>query len=133
MPVAEPIILYDGVCGLCHRTVQFLIRRDRKRLRYAPLQGETARALRAVHSEIPATLESVVFIDNGRVYLRSRAFVQAARYLTLPWRIAYCGRWIPALVLDLAYRGIARIRYRIWGRFETCTIPSAEDSSRILP
>jgi len=133
MQPAEPMILYDGVCGLCHRTVQFLIRRDRKRLRYAPLQGETARALRALYPDIPDTLESVVLIDRGRVYLRSKAFLYACNYLIFPWKLGYYGRWLPAFALDIFYNWIARIRYRVWGQLETCTVPTADDSSRLLP
>ncbi|MGH7338670.1 MAG: thiol-disulfide oxidoreductase DCC family protein, partial [Myxococcota bacterium] len=83
---ARRIILYDGVCGLCSRTVQWLIPRDRDRvLRYAPLQGETAAALRERYPEIPRTLESVVLVDDGKVHLRSKAFLYGSRYLTRPW------------------------------------------------
>lgn len=131
--VANPIILYDGVCGLCHRTVRFLIRRDRGLLRYAPLQGETAHALRTVHPKIPLTLESVVFVDDGRVYLRSQAFFHAAKYLRWPWRWAHHLRWLPAWVTDGFYRLIARVRYRVWGNVDSCTLPTTDDVSRLLP
>lgn len=133
MDAIEPLILYDGVCGLCHRSVRFLVRRDRKQLRYAPLQGETARALRAKYPQIPEALESVVLIDRGRIYLRSKAFLYTAKYLSFPWKLAYYGRWMPAFLLDIAYNCIARVRYRIWGQLETCSIPTAEDASRMMP
>lgn len=128
-----PTVLYDGVCGLCHRSVAFLIERDRDQLWYAPLQGETAAALRAEHPEIPETLESVVFVDNGRVYLRSKAFFYGAKYLTRPWRWAYYLRWLPAFLLDLPYRLIARIRYRVWGKHDTCRLPTAAERAHLLP
>ena len=63
-----PVVLYDGECGLCHRSVKFLLARDRKQLWYAPLQGETAQKLRAIHPEIPATLETVTF-DGKQVWI----------------------------------------------------------------
>lgn len=129
----DPIVLYDGVCGLCHRSVRFLIRRDGGRLRYAPLQGETAEALRARYPEIPARLETVVLIADGRVRLRTKAFLYAARYLTRPWRWAYHVRWLPSFLIDLPYRLIARIRYRIWGKYESCERPTAADVERLLP
>lgn len=129
-----PIVLYDGVCGLCDRTVRWMIPRDRDRvLRFAPLQGETAAALRARHPEIPETLESVVLVDGGRVYLRSKAFLHGSRYLTRPWRWAWHLRWLPAFLLDLGYRVIARLRYRVWGKKDTCTIPAPEERARFLP
>jgi predicted DCC family thiol-disulfide oxidoreductase YuxK len=133
MDVPGPIVLYDGVCGLCQRSVQFLLARDRRQLWYAPLQGETAAALRAIHPEIPATLESVVLVDDGRVYLRSKAFLHVARYLTAPWRWAYHLRWLPAFLLDLGYRLVARVRYRIWGKFDACRLPSADERAQLLP
>ncbi|HEU4612060.1 MAG TPA: DCC1-like thiol-disulfide oxidoreductase family protein [Kofleriaceae bacterium] len=128
-----PIVLYDGVCGLCQRSVQFLLARDRRKLWYAPLQGETAAALRAIHPEIPPTLESVVLVDDGRVYLRSKAFLHVARYLTAPWRWAYHLRWLPAVLLDLGYRLVARVRYRIWGKYEACRLPTADERAQLLP
>ena len=128
-----PIVLYDGECGLCHRSVKFLIKRDRRQLWYAPLQGETAAALRARHPEIPTTLESVVLVDNDRVHLRSKAFLYVAKYLTAPWRWAYYLRWLPAWLLDLGYRVIARIRYRVWGKYDTCQLPTTDERAQLLP
>lgn len=133
MHALGPIVLYDGECGLCHRTVKFMIARDRNQLWYAPLQGETAVALRARHPEIPTTLESVVLVDEGRVFVRSKAFLYGARYLTWPWRWAYYVRWLPAFVLDLGYRVIAAIRYRVWGKYDTCQRPSVEQQAHLLP
>jgi predicted DCC family thiol-disulfide oxidoreductase YuxK len=128
-----PVVLYDGECGLCHRTVKFLIQRDRGQLYYAPLQGETATALRAQHPNIPSTLESVVLVDRDHVFLRSKALLYGAKYLTRPWRWAYHVRWLPALVLDLGYRLIARIRYRVWGKYDSCQRPSVEQQAQLLP
>jgi predicted DCC family thiol-disulfide oxidoreductase YuxK len=128
------IVLYDGVCGLCNRSVQWLLRRDRGRaLWFAPLQGETAAMLRARHPEIPTALETVVYVDEGRVHLRSQAFLHAARHLGRPWRWAHGLRWLPAFPLDLLYRVIARIRYRVWGKYESCRLPDAGDRARLLP
>lgn len=128
-----PVVLYDGECGLCQRSVRFLLARDRRQLWYAPLQGETAAALRTRHPEIPQTLESVVLVDAGRVHLRSKAFFHVARYLTRPWRWAYYLRWLPAVVLDLGYRFIARIRYRVWGKYDSCQRPTADERAQLLP
>jgi predicted DCC family thiol-disulfide oxidoreductase YuxK len=128
-----PVVLYDGVCGLCNRSVKFLIERDGGQLYYAPLQGETARALRTEYPAIPQTLESVVLVDDGKVYLRSKAFLYGAKYLTRPWRWAHYVRWLPAFVLDLGYRLIARIRYRVWGKYDACELPSRDERAHLLP
>lgn len=131
---AHPIILYDGTCGLCHKSVKWLLRHEADdELRYAPLQGETAAALRATHPEIPETLESVVLVVGDRVHLRSKVFFHVGKHLTRPWRWAYHLRWIPGFVLDLAYRLIARLRYKIWGQVDACELPSPEKRARFLP
>ena len=127
-------MLYDGTCGLCHRSVRFILRHERDHdLKFAPLQGETAAALRERHREIPETLESVVLVDEDRVRLRSKAFMYTARHLRAPWRWGYAMRWLPAFLCDLVYRFIARIRYRVWGHADQCDLPSPEHRARFLP
>ncbi|MGE5184016.1 MAG: thiol-disulfide oxidoreductase DCC family protein [Acidobacteriota bacterium] len=132
--MAAPVLLYDGTCGLCHRSVRFILKHERDHeLVFAPLQGETAAALRASHHGIPEALESVVLVDDGRIRLRSKAFLYSARHLRAPWRWAYAWRWLPAFLLDLGYRVIAAIRYRVWGRAELCDLPAPEHRARFLP
>lgn len=133
MDLPGPIVLYDGVCGLCHHSVKFLLKRDQSQLWYAPLQGETAAQLRAEHPQIPETLESVVLVDGGKAYLRSKAILHVTKYLTRPWRWAYHFRWLPAFLLDLAYAVVARIRYRVWGKLDACTMPTADQRAHMLP
>ncbi|MBP9086196.1 MAG: DUF393 domain-containing protein, partial [Kofleriaceae bacterium] len=128
------IVLYDGVCGLCSRTVRWLIAHDRDgALRFAPLQGSTTAALRATYPGIPQNLDSVVLIDGGRMHLRSKVFLYGARHLTRPWCWAYNFRWLPGWLLDLGYRAVAALRYRLWGKFEQCQIPTGADQRRLLP
>ncbi|MFZ5470385.1 MAG: thiol-disulfide oxidoreductase DCC family protein [Myxococcota bacterium] len=131
---AEPIVLYDGECGLCSRSVRWLLRHERDHeLRFAPLQGPTASALRAVHPNIPLALESVVYIAGGKAYLRSKALLHAARHLRAPWRWGHVLRWLPAFLLDLPYRLLARLRHRIWGTTDRCELPAPEQRARFLP
>lgn len=131
--VPGPVVLYDGECGLCNHSVKFLLKRDGGQLYYAPLQGETAATLRAKHPEIPPTLESVVLVDHDHVYLRSKAFLHGAKYLTRPWRWAYAFRWLPSFLLDLVYRVVARFRYRIWGKYDACRLPTTDERAKLLP
>jgi predicted DCC family thiol-disulfide oxidoreductase YuxK len=127
-------VLYDGVCGLCNRVVAWLLAHDREeRLLFTPLQGETAGRLRALHDGLPEGLDSIALVDSGTVYLRSMALLRAARFLDRPWRWAFRLRWLPARPLDLLYGAIARVRYRIWGRFESCPLPSSAQRHRFLP
>lgn len=137
------LVLYDGVCGFCDRLVRWLLDHDPEgRLRYAPLQGETARALRARHPEIPEDVDTVVYVlaslgpdpdaAGERVYLRSEAVFRIFEVLGGPWRrVAWLGV-LPRALTDLAYRLFARIRYRVFGRFDACRIPNGAEKQRFL-
>jgi predicted DCC family thiol-disulfide oxidoreductase YuxK len=132
--VSQPTILYDGTCGLCSKSVQWILGHERDHdIQFAPLQGETAAKLRETHHAIPKTVESVVYVDGERVFLRSKAFLYVSRHLRSPWRWIYAFRWIPGFMLNGFYRFIAAIRYRVWGRVDACQIPAPEHRGRFLP
>lgn len=100
--------------------------RDR-RFRYAPLQGELGTRLRRERDDVPGDLDSFVYLEDGRAYLRSRALVRAARQLRYPWKLASWLWIIPWPLTDLVYRLVARFRYRIWGRYQECRIPTPSE------
>jgi predicted DCC family thiol-disulfide oxidoreductase YuxK len=128
-----PVVLYDGECGLCHRSVKFILDHEAdQELRFAPLQGDVAAELRRIHPTIPANVDTVVLVTGGRAYLRSKAFLHVAKHLRAPWRWVYAFRWFPGFVLDLVYRVIAKIRYRVWGKADLCEVPSPERRARFL-
>jgi len=130
----ERIVLYDGVCGFCNSVVRWLARVDRaEAFRFAPLQGDTAAQLRREHPEIPDRLDTFVYVEAGRVHLRSRAFAHAARHLPWPWRLGKVVRFIPRPLADLVYSWLARVRYRLFGKYDTCPIPPANLRARFLP
>lgn len=134
MTGASELVLYDGTCGLCAKSVRWILRHERDHdLRFAPLQGETAAALRAKYPNIPEQIDSVVYIDGERAHLRSKAFLHAARHLKAPWRWAYAFRWFPGFLLNLGYRLVAAVRYKVWGRADLCEVPSPEQRARFLP
>ena len=89
--------------------------------------------LRERYPAIPPTIDTVVYIDGGRAHVRSKAFLHLARHLRAPWRWAYAVRWLPALVLDLGYRVIAALRYRLFGTVDACELPSPANRARFLP
>ena len=119
---SEPAILfYDGHCGLCHRTVKFVLKRDRsgKRFRFAPLQGSTFQE-RVPAERRPGLPESmVVLTGEGALLVRSRAVFYILGQVGGGWRIL--GRVlgvIPRALADAAYDRIAGSRYRVFGRRE---------------
>jgi len=133
----ERLVLFDGVCGFCDRTVRWLIERDPQgRLSYAPLQGPTAAELRARHPEIPEELTTMAYVDacgdGERVYLRSEAMFRACADLERPPRLLGWLAHLPRPLIDLGYALLARNRYRLFGRLDTCRVPSPEERPRFL-
>jgi predicted DCC family thiol-disulfide oxidoreductase YuxK len=136
---ANPIILYDGVCGLCNRLVQFLLRHDKRgQLRFASLQSDFAAKLLLRHGLDPKDLDTFHFVENHdqqdeRVFQRSDAVIKAGRELGGFWAmLAALGRLLPRAVRNLLYRIIARNRYRMFGKYQTCMLPEPNQRSRFL-
>lgn len=130
----SPIVFFDGVCGFCNHTVDFLLRHDhRGALRYASLQGETAAAL--LPESMRAELKTLVLWTGGdRRYVRSAAAVRILWRLGGLWKVAAALLWlIPLPIRDLGYRLVARVRYRLFGQRETCRLPTREEAGRLLP
>jgi predicted DCC family thiol-disulfide oxidoreductase YuxK len=134
---AEPtIVLFDGRCGLCTRSVQFILKRDRHaRFRFAPLESAAAaRACARIGAPTPQAVEpdSVIVIADGRAHERSDASLAIAARLPFPWPIFAVFRVVPRGLRDWAYGIIARNRYRWFGRHDACMIPTPEQRARFL-
>ena len=133
-PPEGAIVFFDGVCSLCNATVDFLLRHDRDgRLRFASLQGETA--ARLLPAELRRELRTLVlYTETGERYIRSAAAVRILWRLGGGWRLAAAALWlIPWPLRDLGYGLVAALRYRLFGRRETCRIPTDADAARLLP
>ena len=136
--------MFDGHCGFCNASVRWLLRRDRKdRLRFVALESETAAPLlkRHGHSGTDSAQDDfgtiMVVRDLGGsaeiVLVRSDAVVALLGELPRPWPwVGVALRLVPRAVRDLGYRIVARWRYRIWGRLESCPVPTAEERGRFL-
>jgi predicted DCC family thiol-disulfide oxidoreductase YuxK len=128
------LVLYDGECGLCDRSVQWLLRHDPQgRLRYAPLQGPTARAF----VERTDVYDTIVFVEKGddgavRVSRRSRGAFRILSRLGGVWRVISWLRILPAALTDVAYRFVAARRIRWFGRVDACRLPDPSVRARFL-
>ena len=136
---ANPIILYDGVCGLCNRLVQFLLKQDKQgRLRFASLQSEFAATVLTRHGIDPKDLDTVQVVINyarpdERLLNRSDAILRASKELGRPWNtLATIARIIPRPLRDVVYGFVARNRYSVFGKYETCMLPDANQRHRFL-
>ena len=139
MSSVNPIILYDGVCGLCNRLVQFLLKHDRAgRLRFASLQSDFAAQVLGRHGIDPADLDTVHVIVNHdqpdeRVLQRSDAILRAGRELGGFWGASSSiARVVPLPLRDVVYKLVATNRYRMFGKFDTCMLPDPSQRSRFL-
>ena len=137
-PKSAGLVLYDGECGFCDALVQWLLKRDPSgHFRFAPLQGPTAQALLARHPELPAGLDSLVYVvgsgSEEQVHWESKGAFFIFRDLGYPWAMLSWPRIFPRFITDLGYRIFARLRFRIFGRLETCRVPSPSERARFLP
>lgn len=130
--VPERIVFFDGVCGLCNHTVDFLLRRDvRGILRFAPLQGSTA--TQVLPPDVRDRLDTMAYYRLGQPYYRSTAVLWILQDLGGFWgAIGTLLRIVPAWLRDVGYRGVSLLRYRIFGKHEVCRIPSSEERARFL-
>lgn len=134
---AAPVLLYDGVCGICNRSVQAILRHDRHgTLRFAALDSAFARAVIERHPEL-RDVDSMVYVEHPdgpdeRVSVRTAAGLDVARYLGGPYRILLGARVIPAGVRDRLYDRFAAARYRFGGRHDSCPLPAPEVRARFL-
>lgn len=132
------LVLYDGVCGLCNRTVQFILRRDRQdRFRYAPLQGPFAHEILARHGIDAGDLNTIYLVyDVGkpteRLLSRSRAVLHILKVLGGFWRLVAGFGVLPTSVLDAIYRWVSRRRYRWFGQYDRCPIPRPDERRKFI-
>lgn len=137
-PLSKPIVLYDGVCGLCNRLNQFLLKRDRSdRLNFASLQSELAAEVLQRHGADARDLDTVYVVLNykqpdERIFSRSDAIIYTLTQLNGIWKFAGIGRWLPKFFRDALYRLVANNRYRIFGKHDSCMLPEPQHRKKFL-
>ena len=134
LPAASDVVLFDGDCALCNATVRFIIDRDPAgRFRFAPQQSPAGRRLLTQYQSSAQLEKSVVLIEgSGRVSIRSEAVLRICKNLRWPWPLLSLGLLLPRVLLDLVYRAVARVRYRVFGRVDACRLPTPEMRARLL-
>ena len=131
--VDGPLVLYDGQCGLCNRSVQMILRHDRRGcFRFAALQSELGQALLKRHGLPAEAISTVVLVDDGEVFTRSRAAFRIAGKMDAPWPALRALGIVPAPLRDVVYDWVARNRYRWFGRTDACMLPPPEVRARFL-
>ncbi len=134
---SELVLLYDGVCGLCNRLTRFILPRDPGGIfRYASLQSDYAGNVLERHHRRTDDLDTVYLLirdgDSERLLSRSDAALFVLGKLTWPWKAAAILSLLPRFIRNAVYDLIARHRYRVFGKHETCPIPEPKWQERFI-
>jgi predicted DCC family thiol-disulfide oxidoreductase YuxK len=135
MAQAERVVLFDGVCNFCNAAVNFIIDRDPESLfHFAPLQSDVGKELLRKHGmKVPeGDPDTIVLIDGEHAYERSGAALRIARRLASPWKVMFAFIVVPWFLRDLVYVIIAKNRYRLFGKSDTCRVPTPDVRARFL-
>ncbi len=126
------VVYFDGVCGLCNQFVDFLILEDDEEVfKFTPLQGE--HAAHNLDSRATQSMESVVLQEGQVTWVRSDAACQIMIRLGGVWAVMHLALWIPRSVRDRAYHFVAKNRYVVFGKKDSCRIPTKEEMARFIP
>ena len=131
--LTHPILFFDGVCGLCNRSVDLLLRIDKEDVfRFAPLQGETARRMLPPLTGDPE-IWAILYLDENGLHDQSDVTIQVCRRLGGRWGLVGLLRIMPVSIRNAAYRFVARNRYSWFGKHDTCRLPTPQEQARFLP
>ena len=130
--MAGGIILFDGRCAFCERSVRFIATRDNGYFKFGASQNPEGVALLAKYGTSREAARSLILIEGDEISLRSTAVLRIARRMTAPWRWAAVFLLVPRPIRDAAYRVVAAIRHRIAGRSNACEIPPPEIRARLI-
>lgn len=133
-----PVLLYDGVCGMCNKSVQSILKHDRKgAMRFAALQSDYGQAALDRHPELKG-LDSVVLLEKfdatgeERAFAQSTAALRVLSYLGGIWKLFLIAYILPRSLRDALYNFVARNRYEVFGKHDACMLPSPETRARFL-
>ncbi|MEM9022451.1 MAG: DCC1-like thiol-disulfide oxidoreductase family protein [Bacteroidota bacterium] len=127
------VVLFDGVCNLCNRAVDFLIRRNNQRnIYFLPLQDPQAQEALAGKTVPADFLSTILVLEENRVYVRSTAVLRLLPKLRGGWPALYALIIIPRFLRDAVYKLVARYRYRWFGKRDTCRLPTPEERALFL-
>lgn len=129
----KSIVLFDGVCNLCNRAVDRIIRHDPKdRFRFCALQSESGLALAKEFKIDTKKIDSIVLIENNRYYVRSSAALKIARNMSGFYPLLVAGFIFPPFIRDNIYNWIAKNRYKWFGKRDTCRVPTAGEQQKFI-
>ena len=124
----DQVIIFDGVCGLCNKSVDILIKIDKEKIfTYTSLQGEFVKTL-----DIEPNIDSILFYQDGTVYYKSTAILKIFQALGGVWVFMTVFYLIPRSIRDFIYDIIAKYRYKIFGKRESCRMPMEDEENLFI-
>jgi len=133
----SPVMLYDGICGFCNQTVQTIIKLDKRgKILFAPLQSEFGKTVVLRYPEL-AQVDSVILLErlsnnSERILVRSEAIIAIAKHIGGIWRLAQLTSIVPRSLRDFFYDLFAKNRYKVFGKYDSCMIPTPEIRARFI-
>ena len=129
----DRVVLFDGVCRLCGAWAKFLIRFDRRRVfKLATMQSDQGKRILEWHGLPTDSGESMILIEGSHMYAKSSAFIRVMARLPLPWKLASVVWLIPRVIRDWLYDRVALNRYAIFGKHQSCVLPTPDHERRFL-
>lgn len=130
-PIYDNVIFFDGYCGLCNGFVDFVMSIDKEeKFKFSPLQSDFAQ--KNLPPEMTANLDSVVFLKQGKTYRKSKAVIRILEDMGGIWKFATIGKVMPEKLLNSAYDLVAKNRYKLFGKKETCRLPTPAERARFI-
>ena len=130
--VKPALLLFDGICALCNKSVQFILRHEKDTsIKFAALESDAVKIL-LNGGDFPNNVNSVILLTHDQHFVRSDVLVVVARYLKFPWSLLTAISFIPKPIRDGIYDRIARIRYRVWGKYDSCPLPDDNQLDRFI-
>jgi predicted DCC family thiol-disulfide oxidoreductase YuxK len=133
IPQNTQLILFDGVCNFCNSSINFIIDHDPERhFKFAPLQSEIGQSVLTQFNKNTNDFDSVILLKDNKLYQKSEAAIEIAKHLLGAWKYLSILGILPTFFLDFFYNIIAKNRYKIFGKTETCRMPTLELRERFL-
>ena len=131
--IQRPVLLFDGVCNLCHASIRAIVRLDGEgEILFAPLQSGVGRELLERHGLAADYFDSVVLLEDGEAYTKSTAVLRVCRHLDGPVPLVYPLIYLPERLRDAVYDFVAEYRYRVFGKKDECSVPEEHVRERFL-
>jgi predicted DCC family thiol-disulfide oxidoreductase YuxK len=125
------IVIFDGVCNLCARSVQFILKHESEpRFLFSPVQSAAGVRILETHGFSAIEVDSFVLVSDGKVYTRSTAALRIAKHFKGAWQLLRLLWAVPRPLRDVLYNFVARNRYSWFGKSDSCLVPSAELRAR---